>query len=210
MQFGIMADDNTGASDAAGMLTANGVRTLLVFSDDLLAPDRVDRERYDAVVLGTRIRAMSPEAARARTAAAMAALQALGLEHLYIKISSTFDSTPDGNIGPCLETAMQCLGVDTMLICPALPVNGRTVYQGHLFVGSRLLSESSMRDHPLNPMTDSDIVRWLDRQSTLPVRHIALPRVRQNTDGIEPAVREAAAAGGGCIVADAISDQDLA
>ncbi len=88
-----------------------------------------------------------------------------GCDRFYFKYCSTFDSTIEGNIGPVTDALMDALGVATTVISPALPINGRTVYQGHLFVEDRLLQESGMRNHPVNPMDDSDLRRLMERQS---------------------------------------------
>jgi uncharacterized protein YgbK (DUF1537 family) len=70
---------------------------------------------------------------------------------------------------------------------------------GHLFVGDRLLSESSMRHHPLTPMTDSDLVRVLGRQTDRRVSLLPLAAVRGGAIEVEPTYT----------VADAIADDDL-
>ena len=93
------------------------------------------------------------------------------------------------------------------LVCPAFPDAGRTVYQGHLFVGDRLLSESGMERHPLNPMTDPDLRRWLARQTDAGVGLLALADLRAGRGG--EALAGAAARGERLVVADAIANDDL-
>src|SRR5581483_6715743 len=116
-------------------------------------------------------------AAAQATAQSLAALEWLirrGSRQFVFKICSTFDSTPAGNIGPVAEALAARLGARGVPVCPAFPAAGRTVYQGHLFVRDRLLNESGMEKHPLNPMTDPDIRRWLRRQATGEVGHVGL------------------------------------
>ena len=60
------------------------------------------------------------------------------------------------------DALLAALGENFTVVSPALPVNGRTVYQGHLFVGEQLLSESGMRHHPVTPMTDSNLLRLME------------------------------------------------
>ena len=81
-------------------------------------------------------------------------LQKQGATQIIYKICSTFDSTKSGNIGPVLDALSEQMKTPVALVCPAFPENGRSVYQGHLFVGDRPLNESGMQNHPLTPMLD--------------------------------------------------------
>ncbi|TGV95926.1 four-carbon acid sugar kinase family protein, partial [Mesorhizobium sp. M2D.F.Ca.ET.145.01.1.1] len=114
-----------------------------------------------------------------------------------------------GNIGPVAEAIAEALSVRGVVACPAFPTAGRTVYQGHLFVGRRLLHESGMQHHPLNPMTDPDLRRWLQQQWATPVGHIAWPTVKAGSDAIANALRASAASGEVLAIVDAIDDADL-
>ena len=125
------------------------------------------------------------------------------------KYCSTFDSTTEGNIGPVAEALARKLGAAGVVVCPAFPANGRTVYQGHLFVNDRLLSESGMERHPLTPMTDPDIRRWLTRQCTSPVGHVSHATVRAGPDELRIALAAAAGVGERLVVVDAVDDDDL-
>ncbi|HEV2864270.1 MAG TPA: 3-oxo-tetronate kinase [Pyrinomonadaceae bacterium] len=163
--FAAVADDDTGASDLAGMLAGQGARTLLVI--DLPAPERLAAwaRGYDAVVMAEATRNVAPALAYERTRAAVKLLRAMRPRLFQIKYCSTFDSTPEGNIGPSIDAAMDELGEQFTVALPALPVNGRTTYQGYHFVHGRLLSDSPMRHHPLTPMTNPDLVDLLGRQT---------------------------------------------
>ena len=209
MRFGIVADDNTGASDAAGMLTEKGVRTALVLSR---APGR-DAEAlpqgFEAVVLGTRIRSVPPEQARGRTTAAIRRLRALRVEKIQLKYCSTFDSTPEGNIGCSLDAALDELGQKATIVTPALPVNGRTTYNGYHFVNGVLLSESPLRDHPVTPMKDSNLVRWLQQQTRHRVDLVRLDEIRPGPEHLRRSLASKVAAGACYLVTDAIEQADL-
>ena len=160
MLLGCIADDFTGATDLANNLVRSGMRvvqTIGVPGDD----EAIDA---DAVVVALKSRTTPPAAAVALSLAALAWLRRGGATQIYFKVCSTFDSTDRGNIGPVAEALMQALGADFAAVCPAFPENQRTVFKGHLFVGDVLLSDSSMRHHPLTPMTDSNLVRVLQRQ----------------------------------------------
>jgi len=159
--FCAVADDDTGATDLAGMLSEEGLRTVLVVDGD---PERWSAG-YDAVVLGAGSRALPAGEAYLRTREATRKLRSLAPRVIEIKYCSTFDSTTEGNIGPSLDAAMDELAEQFTVALPALPVNGRTTYMGHHFVRRQLLSASPMRDHPLTPMRNPDLVSHLQSQT---------------------------------------------
>ncbi len=217
MKLGIVADDNTGASDAAGMLTERGVRTLLLLDLDTIrntigsTPINTTDSlgRFDAIVIGSQVRSMTPSRAYERTRAATSALVELGVETIQLKYCSTFDSTPRGNIGPSLDAALDSLGVDRTVVCPSLPVNGRTVRGGNLFVDGVLLHESPLRNHPLNPMTDANLVRWLGYQTERRVALCELEQVHRGPDELRARLEQLVAGGASYVVVDAVEQSDL-
>src|SRR5215212_4613538 len=163
--FGAVADDDTGASDLAGMLAEQGLRTLLVID---LPPAEQFLEwsnAYDSVVMAVGTRNLPPREAEERTCRAIRILKERDPRVFQIKYCSTFDSTPEGNIGPSIDAALDELNEAFTIALPALPVNGRTTYQGYHFVGGQLLSDSPMRHHPLTPMTNANLVDLLGRQT---------------------------------------------
>ena len=208
--FAGIADDDTGASDLAGMLADQGVRTVLLLDasspDDLLccAP------QPEAVILATATRALPPEVAKQKTAAAVSLAAEWGPRTIEIKYCSTFDSTEAGNIGPSLDAAMETLGEPFTVALPALPVNGRTTYRGHHFVKGELLSESPMRSHPLTPMTDSNLVRWLSRQTHRRVGLTLYDVVDRGADAIRQSWREQQANGISISILDCLSEEHAA
>ena len=159
MILGVIADDFTGATDVASMLVRAGMRTVQVIG----VPDG-PVPAAQAVVVALKSRTVPAAQAVAESLAALRWLQAGGARQFYFKYCSTFDSTPQGNIGPVAEALLEALGSDFTVACPAFPENGRTVFRGHLFVGDQLLSDSGMRQHPLTPMTDANLVRVLQAQ----------------------------------------------
>lgn len=158
--LGCVADDLTGATDLALVLSQNGMRTILVL-DTPATDDTIDA---DAVVVALKTRTMNPDNAARLCMQALDWLKSIGAERIFFKYCSTFDSTESGNIGPVAEAMAARLMPDFTVFCPAFPANRRTVYQGHLFVEGRLLSESSLASHPLTPMKDPDLVRVLQKQ----------------------------------------------
>lgn len=160
--LGVIADDFTGATDLANNLVRAGMRTLQVFGAPRIA---LNLDEIDAVVVALKSRSCSVQDAISDSLTALDWLQHQGAKQIFFKYCSTFDSTDDGNIGPVADALLDQLGARQTVMVPAFPANGRTVYQGHLFVGDRLLNDSGMEHHPLNPMADADLVRTLARQT---------------------------------------------
>jgi uncharacterized protein YgbK (DUF1537 family) len=205
--LGCIADDFTGGTDVAAALRRAGMRVALLFGQ----PDaNTEVPPTDAVVIALKTRTVPAAEAVAQSLAALAWLEAHGLEKLYFKYCSTFDSTDDGNIGPVTDALLDALDEPITLICPASPEHGRTTYLGHHFVGDKLLSESSMRHHPLTPMTDPDLRRMLARQTDGTVGHLRLPVVRSGADAVTSALKQAREGGTRHVVVDAVADDDLA
>ncbi len=205
MLLGCIADDFTGATDLANNLVRSGMRvvqTIGVPGDD----EAIDA---DAVVVALKSRTIEPAAAVELSLAALAWLRREGPTQIYFKVCSTFDSTDRGNIGPVAEALMRALGADLAAVCPAFPENQRTVFKGHLFVGDLLLSDSGMRHHPLTPMTDSNLVRVLQRQCEGKVGLIDQAVVGQGPDAIRARIAAMRAAGTRFAIVDAISNADL-
>jgi uncharacterized protein YgbK (DUF1537 family) len=201
-RIGVIADDLTGAADIGGILTRAGVATTL-----FVGQPQGPAPASQALVLALKSRSIPAEDAVRQSLQALDWLRAAGATVILFKICSTFDSTPDGNIGPVAEALLDATAAPGAVVCPAFPANGRTVYQGHLFVRDRLLSESGMERHPLNPMTDPDLRRWLGRQTKGAVGHLSLGDLRAG----QAATRLTAsfAAGQRLVVCDAIDDEDL-
>lgn len=200
MILGTIADDFTGGTDMAGMLHAAGTRTAVVFGDGEVP------NGYDAAVICLKSRALPAGEAVQHTLDAFTRLREHQPRQYYFKYCSTFDSTPKGNIGPVIDALLNELSEPFTVACPALPVNGRTQYQGHLFVDGVPLAESHMRTHPLNPMSDSNLVRWLQRQTPSRVGLLRLPCVVGDLAAEAARLRET---GIEIALADAVTDADL-
>lgn len=202
--LGCIADDLTGATDLANTLVRQGMPTVLAIG---VPDDATVAEARGALVVALKSRTIEPAHAVEQSRAALRALRGAG--QILFKICSTFDSTDRGNIGPVADALLDDLGLDLAVVCPAFPENGRTVYYGHLFVGDRLLSESPMRDHPLTPMTDADLVRVLGRQTRGKVVSIPYAVMRGGAGAIRAALDRARASGTRYAVADALDDRHL-
>jgi len=206
LKLGCIADDYTGASDLANTLTRSGLRTVQsigVPADDLALPE------VDAVVVALKSRSIEAPEAVTRARAADKWLRGRGARHILFKICSTFDSTDQGNIGPVMDALRADCGERIVLVTPAFPATGRTVYQGNLFVGSVPLNESPLKDHPLNPMHDSNLVRVLVRQSVGKVGLVELAVVARGADAVRARLAELGAQGVNAVIIDAVFDADL-
>lgn len=172
-------------------------------------PDGPANPQVEAGIVALKSRTIAVADAVAQSLAALKWLQAQGCEQFLFKYCSTFDSTPLGNIGPVADALADALGATRVIVCPAFPSLNRSIYNGHLFVGDKLLSESGMENHPLTPMTDPDLRRWLGLQSRSMVGHVVANAVLQGRDAIKTALDGQHDAGARLIVVDAIRDADL-
>ncbi|WP_139705559.1 3-oxo-tetronate kinase [Aeromonas hydrophila] len=205
MKLGVIADDFTGATDIAGFLVENGLATLQLAG----IPPAVDLSGIDAVVISLKSRSCPAGEAVRDSLAALDWLKARGCPRIYQKYCSTFDSTAAGNIGPVTDALLAALESRFTLICPALPVNGRTVYQGNLFVGTQPLAESGMRHHPITPMTDSNLLRLMEGQGSGRAGLVPFTTIAQGPGAIADAFEQLARDDVRYAVVDTLTEQHL-
>lgn len=204
MLLGCIADDFTGATDLANTLVRQGMSTVVLLG---VPGGRV--ADADAVIVALKSRSIPAVDAVRLSLGALDYLKRGGARQYYFKYCSTFDSTAAGNIGPVADALLAALGEPFTVACPAFPTNKRTIYQGNLFVGDQLLAESGMRDHPLNPMTDSSLVRVLQRQAQGKVGLIPFATVERGAEAIRGDMQRLMAAGVRHAIVDALTDQHL-
>jgi uncharacterized protein YgbK (DUF1537 family) len=96
-----------------------------------------------------------------------------------------------------------------VLVTPAFPETGRTVYLGNLFVGEMPLNESPMKDHPLNPMRDANLVRVLARQLEGKVGLAGVFTMAGGAEKLRKRLAELAKSGHVAAIADAVFERDL-
>ncbi|WP_414709486.1 3-oxo-tetronate kinase [Ramlibacter sp.] len=202
--LGCIADDFTGATDLANNLVRAGMRVV-----QTIGVPREPVTGVDAVVVALKSRTIPAAEAVSQSLEALRWLQSQGCRQFYFKVCSTFDSTAQGNIGPVAEALLEALGAPFCCVTPAFPENGRTVFKGHLFVGDVLLSDSGMRNHPLTPMTDANLVRVMQAQSRGRVGLIDHSVVRGGAAPIHARIQQLQAEGYRFAIVDAIADQDL-
>lgn len=210
MLLGVIADDFTGASDIANTIAKGTPETGgLRVAQFMGVPSGPAPAGVEAGVVSLKSRSTPATDAVECSLAALDWLKAQGCIQFVFKYCSTFDSTPEGNIGPVGEALARALGVRGVGVCPSFPAMGRTVYQGHLFVHDRLLNESGLENHPLTPMTDANIRRWLARQTQTPVGLVPLSTLHRGADAVRAALATAAGRGETLVIVDAASDEDL-
>lgn len=205
MKLGCIGDDFTGSSDLANTLAKGGMRATQYTG----VPDGPADPSVEAGVVALKSRSIPVDQAVELSLQALDWLKAQGCTQFFFKYCSTFDSTPEGNIGPVADALADALDAHQVIVCPAFPGAGRSVYQGHLFVNDTLLSESGMQNHPLTPMTDPDLRRWLAPQTRHSVGHVAAGVVFGGAAAIGAALADQRGKGHRLIVVDAIRDEDL-
>ena len=209
LMLGCIADDFTGATDLANNLVRSGMRVVQTMG----LPTEPLQTDAQAVVIALKTRTIEPAQAIAQSLAALRWLQAQGARQIYYKYCSTFDSWYEGevrgNIGPVTEALMAELGTDFTVATPAFPDNGRTVFKGHLFVGDVLLSDSGMKDHPLTPMRDANLVRVLQAQCQGQVGLIDHRAVGTSSAAVRQQMAQLKGQGVRLAIVDAVSNDDL-
>jgi uncharacterized protein YgbK (DUF1537 family) len=205
MKLGCIADDFTGATDLANNLARAGMRVVQTIG----VPQGSQPSGVDAVVVALKSRTEPVADAVAQSLVALQWLRANAAEQIYFKYCSTFDSTPEGNIGPVTEALMDALDCAFTIATPAFPDNGRTVYKGYLFVGDVLLHESGMQNHPLTPMTDPNLVRVLQAQCRRSVGLVDYRTIGQGEEAIRLRLQALQDDGAGIAIVDAVSNADL-
>jgi uncharacterized protein YgbK (DUF1537 family) len=203
--IGAIADDFTGGTDVAVAFRRAGLRTVVLFG----RTDADELPEHDAIVVALKTRTIDPADAVEQSVEAVKWLRNRGATQIYFKYCSTFDSRPEGNIGPVADALADFLGARRAAVVPSSPGHLRTQYMGHLFVDQLLLSDSPMRHHPLTPMTDSFIPRVLETQTGRQVALVDHRAVRQGRDTVRSLLESHEAAGSRYVVIDAISDEDL-
>lgn len=180
--WGCIADDFTGASDAASFFKKGGLKTVLC--NGIPNENMIFDKDVKAVVIALKIRSAKKEESVREALAALKYLQQKGVRQFYFKYCSTFDSTPEGNIGPVADAILDALGETKSILCPALPENGRTVKMGRLYVNGVPLDESPMKDHPVNPMGDSEICALMEPQSKYPCINVDVEEMKEEDEEI--------------------------
>ena len=204
--LGAIADDFTGATDLANTLVKAGMPTIQTFG---IPAQGFDPGNAAAIIVALKSRSTPADEAVKESLEALEWLKSLGTKQFFFKYCSTFDSTAEGNIGPVADALLENLGEPFTIACPAFPTNGRTIYKGHLFVGDLLLSDSSMKDHPLTPMTDANLVRFLGKQTANEVGLVPFEDVEAGSQAVKKKYDELISSGKKYAIVDAANDANL-
>ena len=204
--LGVIADDFTGATDLANTLVQSGMPAVQTFG---VPKGSFDPGNASAVIVALKSRSTPIDEAVEESIVALEWLKSLGAEQFFFKYCSTFDSTEKGNIGPVVDALLDNLCTDFTIACPAFPTNGRTIFKGHLFVDDLLLSDSSMKDHPLTPMTDANLVRFLGKQTKNQVGLVAFEDVAKGPSAIRGRFEQLTSTGHRIAIVDAVNDEQL-
>ena len=206
MYLGVIADDFTGGTDIAGFLVQNGLSATQYIG----VPDTAFcGPQPNAAIISLKSRSCPVDEAVQDSLAALSWLQSQGCCRFFFKYCSTFDSTAKGNIGPVTDALLAALRCDITVLAPALPVNGRTVYMGNLFVNGVPLDESGMRYHPVTPMLDTNIMRLMEAQAQGKAANIAFPVIASGSASIRAAIDDLRRDGIRYAVPDALTEKHL-
>ena len=206
IELGVIADDFTGATDIASILVKERINTVQIIG----VPEKnTSFANAQAVVVALKSRSISPNEAVKQSLDTLNWLKRHNAKQIIFKYCSTFDSTKQGNIGPVADALIDKLNSPITIICPAFPDNNRTIYMGHLFVGTVLLSESPLKDHPLNPMQDSNLIRLMESQSKHKVALIQLNELRKGPQLVQELISKFSKQGYRYVVVDAVTNEDL-
>lgn len=205
MLLGCIGDDFTGSSDLANTLAKGGMRTVQYTG----VPTMPAKPEVQAGVVALKSRSIDPDEAVRLSLDALKWLKAQGCKQFFFKYCSTFDSTDAGNIGPVADALAEALNAHKVIVCPAFPGAGRSIYQGYLFVKDKLLNESGMENHPLTPMKDANLRRLMAAQSQNSVGLLPAEIVFAGAEAIRARLEKEQQSGNRMIVVDALRDEDL-
>lgn len=203
--LGCIADDFTGATDLAGLLARSGAPVSLRIG----IPTEPPNNTAPFEVIALKIRTSERDEAIEEALAAQRWLSRAGAQRFFWKYCSTFDSTASGNIGPVSEALMNATQADQTTYCPAFPENGRAIFMGNLFVGEQPLAESPMKDHPLTPMRDSNLMRLLAPQVSGNVGLVNRLAVARGAKTVRDSLDQLKAKKIRHVIMDAVADSDL-
>ena len=209
MKLGIIGDDFTGSSDIANNLKKSGMQVSMYAGVPTTTPLEIKKELTDAAVIALKTRTIPIEEAISESLKALSWLKDCGCEQFIFKYCSTFDSTKKGNIGPVTDAIMKELNTDFTIACPSFPDAGRTVYFGHMFVNGKPLNESGMENHPLTPMTDHNLVRWLNYQTRNNVGLIDFQTISKGENSVKERIETLKTNGYKYAIVDTIKNDDF-
>jgi 3-dehydrotetronate 4-kinase len=203
--FGAIADGRTRATDLAGLPARSGVEV----SPCIGVPQNPHADTTPLEIIALKCRTAPVDETVAETLAALDWLRSTGAQRFFWKYCSTFDLTSRGNIRPVSEALMGALGTLQAIYFPTFPENGRSIFMGNLFVGEQPLAESPMKDHPLTPMRDSNLLRLLTAQVTKPAGLVNRLTVAKGSDAVRGKLAQLKNGGIAHVIVDVVANDDL-
>ncbi len=197
MRWAIVADDLTGAADAAVPFADQGIETTVWLCEPKEFPDGTccsvdsDARQQDTENAAKIIRKYVRNLRDA--------------DWLVLKI----DSTLRGFVGAMVQSALESSGRKWALVLPAVPKQGRKVVNGKLFVHGRPVNELDLAKEQPAPVTTPSISERLQDTGLekLRLEHLTLKVVRHR-DSLAQAIEQAAVNEVG-LICDAETDKDL-
>ena len=184
----IIADDLTGACDAALAYAKRGLRTRVWLDGICIAGAAFDRD-FDVLAIDLDSRERSPQCAAERTTALLERLAPKTPSEIVKKI----DSTLRGNV--VSETcAILTVRQDAVaIVAPSLPAQGRTIRDGYLCERDRRIERTSLRE----------------MFASLPFVTIELATLRAGGAALAATIATLGTSGVRTAIADAETDADL-
>ncbi|GAA1873619.1 four-carbon acid sugar kinase family protein [Brevibacterium marinum] len=224
----IVADDLTGGNACGALFAEAGLSTMTIpgtsrggspsggSADDGACRDSAQIAKalddYDAVVVNTNSRHLSPTEAAASTDAAVRGAGPVDL------VACRIDTTLRGNVGPTAEAALRARrdlasapGPERVMgLCiPAFPASGRVTVGGQQLLHGRLLEDTELRNDVRSPMRTSVVADVLRENTALECHTVELSTILAGSAAICSEVLGALAAGAEVIVADAMTDEHI-
>ena len=198
----IIADDFTGAADAAIQFRKTGASVFLA-----LKPWETGSANgsHDVFVVDTDSRFFGAEESYAAVLKAAEACRARGIRKFFKKI----DSTIRGNVAEEIDALLRAGGYACALVAPAAPRNGRTVVGGRCLVKGVPLGSSTTGKDPFNPALTSAVPELFERRFPGKVARLDLEAVRKGPEAFRSRFLELKASGARIVVSDAESIEDL-
>jgi uncharacterized protein YgbK (DUF1537 family) len=167
--FGLVADDLTGATDAAVQFARRGWRTQLLLDpkwEGLSDP-------ISCLAITTDARAADDTTAAELTAQAMAQLMRAGVERIFLKIDSTMRGSVPGQIAGALTAWQTRYPAARAIVCSAYPQMGRTVSSNRLHVDGTPVEHTAIGRDPVTPVGTSDMASLIPGSRYSSVEEVA-------------------------------------
>ena len=145
IRVAIVADDLTGAMDTASPFAKRGAATRVVCDRNDLA--RALSTPCDVLSINTETRHLDEARAAAAVDETVRLIAAASPDVLFKKI----DSTLRGNVAVETVAVLNASDKTSAVILPAMPSQGRTVKDGHVFIDGVLLADTPIGRDKLSP-----------------------------------------------------------